>query len=140
MVNDRCSSKNNSRAKKSTIFFIHSFIRGACLGQKIELFTESRDKTKKQSIVLWLTYQNSKLDATSANFSQPEVSGSLPEKRGHVMVLQDGPVVVEQGEARGRVDVEIVRRARMVEVVNDGRHQRGEDLEVGHPILKKGTG
>ena len=58
-----------------------------------------------------------------------------PEEGRHVVVLQHGPVVVEQRQFRARVDVKVIGRARVVEVVNDGCQERGEDLEVGEPAL-----
>ena len=55
------------------------------------------------------------------------------------MVFQDGPVVVEDGQVGGRVDVEVVGGAAVVEVVDDGGHQRGEDLKVRQPFLTERT-
>ena len=47
------------------------------------------------------------------------------------MILQ-----LEDGE--DRLDVEVVGAAGVVEVVNGGREENGEDLEVGQPGLGKG--
>ena len=61
-----------------------------------------------------------------------------PEEGGHVMVLQDSFVVVEDGEAGLGLDVEVVGGAGVVEVVNDGGEEESEDLEVGQPRLGRG--
>ena len=53
------------------------------------------------------------------------------------MIFEDRSVVVEEGQVRSRVDVEVVRSPGVVEVVDHGGHQRSENLEVGNPILKK---
>ena len=55
------------------------------------------------------------------------------------MVLEDGAVVVEDGEAALGVDVEVVGGARVVVVVDDGRDQRREDLQVRQPVLEEWT-
>ena len=55
------------------------------------------------------------------------------------MVLEDGAVVVEDGEAALGVDVEVVGGARVVVVVDDGGDQRSEELQVRQPVLEKGT-
>ena len=52
------------------------------------------------------------------------------------MIFEDRPVVVEDGQVRSRVDVKVVGRPRVVEVVDHGGHQRSENLKVGNPILK----
>ena len=52
------------------------------------------------------------------------------------MVFEDGAVVVEDGEVALGVDVKVVCGARVVVVVDDGRDQRREYLQVGQPILK----
>ena len=46
------------------------------------------------------------------------------------MVFKDRFVVVEECEAGAGLDVEVVGGARVVEVVDDGGEQQGEDLEV----------
>ena len=53
------------------------------------------------------------------------------------MIFEDRSVVVEEGQVRSRVDVEVVRSPGVVKVVDHGGHQRSENLEVGNPILKK---
>ena len=57
-----------------------------------------------------------------------------------MVILEDRPVVVEDGEVGARVDVEVVGRAGVVKVVDDGRHQAGENLQIGEPRLKKRGG
>ena len=54
------------------------------------------------------------------------------------MILQDSFVVVEDGEAGLGLDVEVVGGAGVVEVVDDGGEEQGEDLEVGQPRLGRG--
>ena len=46
------------------------------------------------------------------------------------MVLEDGLVVVHDGEVGAGLDVEIVGGARVVVVVDDGGEEEGKDLEV----------
>ena len=62
-----------------------------------------------------------------------------PEELGDVVVLEDGAVVIEDGEAALGVDVEVVGGARVVVVVDDGRDQRREDLQVRQPVLEQWT-
>ena len=52
------------------------------------------------------------------------------------MIFQDSPVIVENGQTTARIDVKVVGCARMVEIVDNGCHQRSEDFQVRHPILK----
>ena len=56
------------------------------------------------------------------------------------MVFKDRFVVVEECEAGAGLDVEVVGGARVVEVVDDGGEQQGEDLEVWQPGLEAGLG
>lgn len=51
------------------------------------------------------------------------------------MVFEDSSVVIENGQTAAAVDVKVVGGSRMVEIVDNGRHQRSEDLQVGHPVL-----
>ena len=51
------------------------------------------------------------------------------------MVFQDSPVIVENGQTAARIDVKVVGGARMVEIVDNGSHQGGEDFQIGHPVL-----
>ena len=60
----------------------------------------------------------------------------LLKKCRNVMVFEDSSVVVENGQTAARIDVKVVGGARMVEIVDNGRHQGREDFQVGHPILK----
>ena len=53
-----------------------------------------------------------------------------PEELGHVVVFEDGAVVVEDGEVALGIDVEVVGGARVVVVVDDGGDQGREDLQV----------
>ena len=53
------------------------------------------------------------------------------------MILEDRSVVVEDGQLRAGVDVEVVCRARVVEVVDHGRDQRSEDLQIRNPVLEE---
>ena len=55
-----------------------------------------------------------------------------------VVVLQDGFVVVEDGEVGGGLDMEVVGGAGVVVVVDDGGEEQGEDLKVGEPVLDAG--
>ena len=63
-----------------------------------------------------------------------------PEEGGYVVVLQDGLVVVEDGQVGGGLDVEVVGGPGVVVVVDDGGEEEGEDLQVGHPVLEPGLG
>jgi hypothetical protein len=54
-----------------------------------------------------------------------------------VVILQHCTVVVEDGQLRAGVDVKVVGGARVVKVVDHGRHQRREDLQIGNPVLRK---
>ena len=56
------------------------------------------------------------------------------------MVLQDWLVIVDDGQVRGGLDMEVVGRPAVVVVVDDGREEEGEDLQVGHPVLESGLG
>ena len=47
-----------------------------------------------------------------------------PEEGGHVVVLQDGLVVVEDGQVGGGLDVEVVGGPGVVVVVDDGEKRR----------------
>lgn len=53
-----------------------------------------------------------------------------------MVVLQDGSVVIQQSRVRPRHDVEVVGRARVLEVVHYRRQQCGEDLQVREPVLE----
>ena len=53
-----------------------------------------------------------------------------PEEGGHVVVLQHGPVIVHDGEAGVRLDVEVVGGARVLVVVDDRGEEEGKDLKV----------
>ena len=64
-----------------------------------------------------------------------KVTRSVPEERWHVVILEHCPVVVEEGEVWGWVDVEAVGGAAVVVVVDDGRQEGGEHLQVGQPVL-----
>ena len=55
-----------------------------------------------------------------------------------MVVLEDGPVIVEDGEAGSRLDVEVVGGAGVVVVVDDGREEEGEHLQVRQPVLEPG--
>ena len=63
-----------------------------------------------------------------------------PEEGGHVVVLQDGLVVVEDGQVGGGLDVEVVGGPGVVVVVDDGGEEEGEDLQVRHPVLESSLG
>lgn len=60
---------------------------------------------------------------------------SIPERRADVVVLLDGPVIVEQGRLRAGHDMEAIRRSRMLIIMNDGCDNGGEDLQIGQPVL-----
>jgi hypothetical protein len=51
------------------------------------------------------------------------------------MILEDGPVVIEDGEAGPRLDVKVVRRSRVVIVVDNGGEEQGKDLQIREPVL-----
>lgn len=53
-----------------------------------------------------------------------------------MVIFQHRSIVVEKSKTTARIDVKVVGRAGMVKVVNNGGHQRGEDLQVRHPILQ----
>ncbi len=57
-----------------------------------------------------------------------------------MMILKDGPVVIEDGEAGPRLDVEVVGRSCVVVVVDDGREEKGEDLQIREPVLNPRLG
>jgi hypothetical protein len=52
-----------------------------------------------------------------------------------MVVLLDGPVVVEQGRLRARHDVETIGRSCVLKIVNDGSYDGGKDLQIGQPVL-----
>jgi len=54
------------------------------------------------------------------------------EEGGRVVVLQDGHVVVEDGQLRFPFDFEEVVRARVVNIVGCPRNKRGEDVDLAH--------
>ena len=54
-----------------------------------------------------------------------------------MVVLQDCPVIVEEGETGARVDVEVVGGSCVVEVVDDGGEQQSKHLKVRQPFLNK---
>ena len=47
-----------------------------------------------------------------------------------MVVLEDGLVVVHDGEVGAGLDVEVVGGARVVVVVDDGGEEEGEDLKI----------
>ena len=51
-----------------------------------------------------------------------------PERCADVVILLDGPVVVEQGRLRARHDVETIGRSCVLKIVNDGGYDGGKDL------------
>ena len=59
----------------------------------------------------------------------------LPEEGGDVVVLEDGLVVVHDGEVGAGLDVEVVGGAGVVVVVDDGGEEEGEDLKIWEPRL-----
>lgn len=52
----------------------------------------------------------------------------LPESGANVVILEHRPIVVQQSFIRSGHDVKIIGGARMLEVVNDGGDQGGEDF------------
>lgn len=52
-----------------------------------------------------------------------------------MMVLEHGTVIVEDGRLRARHDVEVVGGARVLIVMDQGRHQGRQDLHVVKPVL-----
>ncbi len=60
---------------------------------------------------------------------------ALPERCADVVVLLDGPIVVEQGRLGARHDVEAIGRSRVLKIVNDGCNDGGKDLQIGQPVL-----
>lgn len=60
-----------------------------------------------------------------------------PESRADVVVLLDGPVVVQQSRLRAGHDVEAIGRSRVLKVVYDGGQKGGKDLQIGQPILQR---
>ena len=63
-----------------------------------------------------------------------------PEEGGHVVVLQHRLVIVDDGQVRGGLDMEVVGGPAVVVVVDDGGEEEGEDLQVGHPVLQSSLG
>jgi len=62
------------------------------------------------------------------------VLAQQPEAGAGMVVLQDGPIVVQQGRLRSGHHVEVVGGARVLVVVEQSRQQRGEDLQVRQPV------
>ena len=56
------------------------------------------------------------------------------EHGGAVVVLEHALVVVPQRELVARVDQELVRDARVADVVRQGRDEAGEHVEVRHVL------
>ena len=57
-----------------------------------------------------------------------------------MVVLQDRLVIVDDGQVRGGLDMEVVGGPAVVVVVDDGGEEEGEDLQVGHPVLQSSLG
>lgn len=57
------------------------------------------------------------------------------ERRAYVIVLQDGSIVVDQRDLRSCLHMKVIRRARVLVVVYDGRHERREYFQMSEPIL-----
>lgn len=53
-----------------------------------------------------------------------------------MVIFQNGPIVVEEGCITAGHYVEIVCGPSVLVVVNNRRNQRGENLQVGQPILQ----
>lgn len=51
------------------------------------------------------------------------------------MVLLNGPVVVQQSCFGARHDVETVGRSSMFEIVDNGRQNSSENLQIRQPVL-----
>jgi hypothetical protein len=52
-----------------------------------------------------------------------------------MMIFQDCPVIVEDGQRGTRLDVKVVSGSRMVIVMDDCREEKGKNLEIRQPIL-----
>ena len=52
-----------------------------------------------------------------------------------MIVLQDGSIVVDQRDLRSSLHMKVIRRARVLVVVYDGRHERCEYFQRSEPIL-----
>jgi hypothetical protein len=53
------------------------------------------------------------------------------------MILENGPVIVHQGQVRAHIDMEVIRPARMLKVMNDGGKDNGKDFEIRENILSR---
>ena len=69
------------------------------------------------------------LNKSTLFLDYPPCGNSLKEG-GDVMILLDRSVVVEHGQLGAGLDVEVVGGARVVVVVNDGREQNAEYLQI----------
>lgn len=69
-------------------------------------------------------------------YEQNGVMYSL-ESSTRVMVLEHGTVVVQNCDWGGRHDVEVVRRPRVLVVVDHCGQQRGKYLQVRQPVLRE---
>ena len=94
---------------------------------------EGGKEAKLTSVQNHLDHQRPKLpEFRHGHVAQDEAVVVLhgPEEGGHVVVLQHGPVVVQEGQARVGLHMEVVGGARVVVVVDDRREEEGEDLKV----------
>ena len=57
-----------------------------------------------------------------------------------MVVLQHRLVIVDDGQVRGGLDMEVVGGPAVVVVVDDGGEEEGEDLQVRHPVLESRLG
>ena len=57
-----------------------------------------------------------------------------------MMVLQNSPIIVEDGQAGTRLDVEVVGGSRVVIIMDDGREEEGKNLEIRQPVLNTSLG
>ena len=64
-----------------------------------------------------------------------DLTHASPERGTDVVILEDCSVVIQKRRLSARHDVKVVCCASVLIVVNEGRHQRSEDLEVCHPVL-----
>jgi hypothetical protein len=53
------------------------------------------------------------------------------------MILLDRPVVVEKSRFRAGHDVEIIGRASVLEIVDDGGKDSGKNFQIRQPVLRR---
>jgi len=55
-----------------------------------------------------------------------------------MVVLQDGPVIVEHGEVGSDIDMEIIGSSRMIQIMDNSRKEEGKDFQIRENVLSRG--